>query len=411
MNLPVLTATGGIYQLVFSSEQIEVQVDRLNENSKYETSGEITVKSVIPGFAGFLHRARLNLTSSPTRKAMAKVLEDKMPGIAWAEILEAVCVMVLDNYREGTPMITLAAMPMPEGATYLLDPYLQQGQATLFFGEGEVGKSWFGIYMGVLVSAGMSQLNMAAEQGNVLYLDYETDEDTLWERVNLVTTGLEIALPEGFKYRQMHQLVAHDIQQIGRLVVDSDIKLVVIDSAAPAVGDPEQSNPTNEYFNALRSLRTTTLTIAHVSKGGKENEPFGSIFWRNLPRANFRVNGIHEPGSGHFTLGLKHTKANNSRRMRDLAYNIDISDGAAVFSLTDAIDVPGLAESLSHGERITNALKRGAKAITELEAELDLSYRAVHQTLTRGEGKQYVKVEDGGKTFWANQAAEHQAGF
>ena len=408
---PTLTNTAGIYILDFSTEKINVRIDRINENSKYETTGEITISSRIPGQTGHVHQARLNLTSSPTRKSMSTVLEGKIPGLEWLEILEYVCLMVLEKHREGTPAIKLADHSMPEGLAFRLAPFLQERQATLIFGEGDTGKSWLGILMSVLVSQGMSHLNMEAEPGNVLYLDYETDEDTLWERVNMISAGLDIPIPDGIFYRQMHQLLAADFQQINRLVIDNKITLVVVDSAAPAVGEPESSAPTNEYFAALRSLRTSTLTIAHVAKGGKENEPFGSIFWRNLPRANFRVSASHEPGASQFVIGLKHTKSNNGKRIPDRAYNLNITDGTAVFSLTDAMDVPGLAEHFSHGARITAALKRGAKTVQELEQELDLAYRAVHQTLTRGEGKQYVKIHERGEIYWANQTKEYQPQF
>ena len=40
---PTLTNTAGNYQLNFGDEKIGVQVDRISENSKHETTGEITI--------------------------------------------------------------------------------------------------------------------------------------------------------------------------------------------------------------------------------------------------------------------------------------------------------------------------------------------------------------------------------
>ncbi len=164
----------------------------------------------------------------------------------------------------------------PEALTRL--PVLQERQNSLFFGEGDTGKSWLLIYMGVLVSQGISLHGMDAEPGAVLYLDYETDEDTLWDRVNRLTQSLNIPIPDNFFYRQTFQTLAADIEQINRVVMEKHIELLIIDSAAAAVGEPESAAMTTEYFRALRSLRIATATIAHVSKGGRENEPFGSIF-------------------------------------------------------------------------------------------------------------------------------------
>lgn len=104
---PTVTNTTGSYQLDFSDERSQC-IDRISENSKYETIGEITISSRIPGSTGHLHRARLNLTSSPSRKAMSKVLEDIQPGVPWTNVLEYVSVIVLDKHPEGTPTIKLA---------------------------------------------------------------------------------------------------------------------------------------------------------------------------------------------------------------------------------------------------------------------------------------------------------------
>lgn len=400
---PSLTNTAGIYALNFTDEKISVQIDRINENSKHETTGELVITSRVPGRSGHVHQSRLNLTSSSTRSTLAKNLTEKFPGVEWVEVLEYVCTMILAKHREGTPVIKLADHAMPDGLSFRLLPFLQERQATLLFGEGDTGKSWLGILMSVLVSQGLSHVGMMAEAGNVLYLDYETDEDTLWERVNMISAGLGIPIPDGIFYRQMHQLLASDFQQISKLVAENDISLVVVDSAAPAVGEPESSAPTNEYFAALRSLRTSTLTIAHVSKGGKENEPFGSIFWRNLPRANFRVSSSHEPGASQFIIGLKHTKSNNGKRMKDKAFELNFSDGAVTFTDADPTTVPDLVEHLSHGQRLSSALRRGAMSIQELEGVLGLSYHAIYQALSRGEGKQWVTFKDNDLTYWANK--------
>ena len=400
---PTLQSLGSIYQLDFSDERVSVRVDRIIESSKHETSGEITITSRIPGQVGHIHQARLNLTSSSTRKSMAKFLEERIPGLDWSGIVEFICVLVLEKHREGTPIIKLADHAMPEGLTHRLSPYLQERQPALFFGEGDTGKSWLAFFFSVLVSMGMSKLGMEAEPGNVLYLDYETDEDTLWERVNLISAGLDIAIPDGIYYRQMHQLLAADLQQINKLVVDNNISLVVVDSAAPAVGEPESSTPTTEYFRALRSLRTSTLTIAHVSKGGKENEPFGSIFWRNLPRANFRVTASHEPGASQFVIGLKHTKSNNGRRIKDRAYQITFSDGQVTFDHATITDFPDLAKGLSHGQRISAALQKGAQSVSELAETLDLPEGTVRTTLNRHKDEMFAIAENaGGIIRWGN---------
>ena len=145
---------------------------------------------------------------------MSKFLEERIPSLDWTGILEFVCVTVLEKHREGMPAIKRAKHSMPEGLLHRLFPYLQERQSTVIFGEGDTGKSWLATLMAVLVSMGMPRLGMEAEPGNVLYLDYETDEDTLLERVDMISSGLDIDIPDGIYYRQMHQLLAADFQQI-----------------------------------------------------------------------------------------------------------------------------------------------------------------------------------------------------
>ncbi len=333
---------------------------------------------------------------------MANALKERIVGPDWNSVLEYTCVMVLQKHREGMPVIKLADHAIPEGLVHRLFPYLQERQPSLFFGEGDTGKSYLALLMGILVTTGIPMLGMMGEPGNVLYLDYETDEDTLWERVNMISAGLNVPIPEGIYYRQMHQLFASDFQQINQLVVDNKIALVIVDSAAPAVGEPESSEPTTAYFRALRSLRTSTLTIAHVSKGGKENEPFGSIFWRNLPRANFRVNAVHEPGANQFVIGLKHTKSNNGKRLKDKAYQIDFQDGMVIFSEANILDIPDLAEGLSHGQRISAALQRGAQSVQELAETLDIPDATIRTTLNRHKGQLFAIAENEGVIRWGN---------
>ena len=81
----------------------------------------------------------------------------------------------------------------------------------------------------------------------------------------------------------MVQIFAADFERVNRVVRDKQIKLVIVDSAAMATGEPESADATAQYFRALAGLDTTTLTIAHVAKAGREREPFGSIFWRQCP--------------------------------------------------------------------------------------------------------------------------------
>ena len=80
---------------------------------------------------------------------------------------------------------------------------------------------------------------MIPEPGNVLFLDYETDVDTFWERVNMITGGLGVTIPDGLYYRHMVEPLVGDIDGVKAATRDHGIELLIVDSAAPAVLEPE----------------------------------------------------------------------------------------------------------------------------------------------------------------------------
>ena len=98
---------------------------------------------------------------------------------------------------------------------------------------------------------------------------------TTTERVKLLAAGFDSPPSKGFHYLSMVQIFAADFDRINRHVRDNNVKLVIVDSAAMATGEPESADATAQYFRALAGLDTTTLTIAHVAKAGREREPFG----------------------------------------------------------------------------------------------------------------------------------------
>lgn len=404
MSVPTLTATGGIYRLAWTDEAIFMQLDHVIESSKHEVSAEILIENRLPGTNPHIHQARLNLTSTAARKTLAGFLNAKNDTLPWTDLLEQACVLVLRKHREGTPAIRLASMTQPEGLEFRLFPFIQEHQATVLLGDGDTGKSYFAILLSTLIASNTVHLGLEPEPGAVLYLDYETDEATLWHRLNMVSAGLGIPIPDGILYRQMSQTIAADFDQINKLVVDEGISLVVVDSAAPASAEPEKSEFAIAYFNALRALKVSTLTVAHVSKEERENRPFGSIFWRNLPRALFRMNAVHDPGIPSFQMGIKHTKSNNGRRLKDMAFQVDFTNDDVRFSSANVMDIPELAKHATLNQQISAVLNRGNKTVKELTEILDgPSEGSIKTTLNRGRDKSFVTLGTNlGNTQWGN---------
>ena len=86
----------------------------------------------------------------------------------------------------------------------------------------------------------------------------------------------------------------HDQARMAQLVAEHNIQFMIIDSAAMACGgEPEAADVATRYWNALRTLGCTTLTIAHVSKTEASEKgtstPYGSVFWRNYARNAWEI--------------------------------------------------------------------------------------------------------------------------
>ena len=407
MRPPALQRAAGVFQLTFMDEFIDVRADRVLENSSFQTSCELNIYSRRPAQTGLiLGKKRINLSSAQTVNSTAKLLTARMPEVEWDVLIEWVCRTVIDGYREGDPVIHLPDHAPSEGLHYRVAPYIQERQHSLLFGAGGSGKSWLAMYMSMLVCTGEANLDMHPEPGRVLYLDYETDSDTVWHRVNMITAGLQtpIAIPEGFYYRNMTHTLIADAQEIQKMELDLGIDFIVIDSAAGATGALIDDTLVNQYFNVIRELNVTALTIAHVAKTATDpTKAFGSTYWDARPRSTLRANSSNEPGVRSFVMQLTHTKSNNGQFLKDRAYELVFEDGAVNFRYASLLGIPGLAENLSLGQRITNVLRRGGLTAREIAEELDAKPDSVRITLDRFRGDIYEVVgQKGPAAVWGN---------
>jgi len=199
MTEPRVAAAGGIYTVTWESLGITARVDRLAENSKFELTAEVLIRSTEPPNPGTLNQARLNLTSNPARLTLVKTLlarQDPPQGTDWDTIIQRMCLLVLEKYRQGEPIINLATHEISESIGYRLAPVLREKAPVLLFGEGGIGKSFVAMYFATLVASGTESLGFEPEPGKVLYLDWESDPDDLALRLGSVAAGLGVARPD-----------------------------------------------------------------------------------------------------------------------------------------------------------------------------------------------------------------------
>lgn len=398
MSIPTIVSNAGIYQLRWEDEGVQMRLDRFAEDSKFTVTAEITVTSSLPALKGHLHQARFNLTSTTTRRTLANYLGERCEGyvdIPWGNMLEQASVMVLERHRDGEPVIDMATHEIGEGSTHILEPILPHNKPAVAFAFGGVGKTTLCCnYFPMLLATGIRQCGLTPEPTNVLILDYESDPDEHKLRDEAVAKGLGLKIPEGrIIYRFCHQSVASDIEWIQRTCLEKEIGYVVVDSASPACGgNPESAEETVKYFNAIRSLRVGSLTLAHLPKRG-DKDPFGSVFWKNYPRVAYKITSNQKPGDSSYVLGMSQEKVNWGPRLRPIGFQITHEDGAIRLEEANAIDDPELAKSFSMKDRLTDLLQNGKQDVSYLAEELDAKHNAIRVILNRNK-EIFVKVGD-----------------
>ena len=180
-------------------------------------SQELKAELLVEALGKQPHNTRVTLTAGRSVNEAAKRCNDEIPGIPWGSIMSEACNGVKESYREGEPVIRLADMAETEASQYLLDPFLLQKQANLIYGDGGLGKSWFALYLGVLVATGKSHAGISPEPGNVMYLDYEVPDFDMKSRLAAVCRGLDVPEPRNFLYRYMYDSTVADQERLNEL--------------------------------------------------------------------------------------------------------------------------------------------------------------------------------------------------
>ncbi|MBT9148199.1 MAG: hypothetical protein DDT32_01969 [Syntrophomonadaceae bacterium] len=382
---PSFRAQAGIYDFLFSEEQISIRIDRLHQKGDALT-GEIKVITKQPGTEQLLHQARFNLLSTHSRSTLAKYLTTRADMLDWSGILEIVSILTVSSHREGEPVYPAGTFPIQQDNRYRLHPILVDGQANLIFGPGGSGKSNLACFFGMLVQTNTLACNLTPTQGNTLFLDYETSLDEINSRVVAIRNGL--SLPNSsLTYRFCSQPLPSEIDLIQRIVLDNNIKFIIIDSVGGACGgEPESAEVTLRYFMALRSLKITSLSVDHVTKAGSNGMPFGSVFKFNSARSIYEIRKTQEAGEDRMEIGIYHRKSNSGRLQKPFSLEIAFfggSDPAIIFSRSDIREVPGLVEGLTLQDQIAAVLRHGAMSVAEIASEIDAKQDSVRKTLGR----------------------------
>ena len=387
------------YRFTWPELNIEASTSQIKDHS-----GDVKVDLVVLPVIGadpqhnFLYRGRDNINSSPTKKRIAKEIQELTGAeqFDWAAMIQAICVRTIDEYRKGEPVVRLSDMPPVPEKRFLLKPLLPVGQPSIFYGYGGNGKSYIAAYFASLISEGYTTPQLLPDPGEVLYLDYEVEATTAQYRFEALYEGLGITSKPNILYRFCYQPFAKEIAAIQDIVAANNIQLIIIDSAAAAAGgQAEEAAATSEFFGNLRSLKTTSMILAHRAKNTENSTPFGSVFWTNYARNVFEVKKSQEQDSDIAHFGLYHVKVNDGKPLKPFGFKFHFNGGSIHVDHEDVQSVPDLAQPPTALEEIQDAVSRKPKSPRELAEELDMNMSTVHKTYKRNENKTLIKTPEG----------------
>jgi len=405
LSKPVITGEAGIFRVTWSDEHISMQIDRLRDRSDGSLTAEVVVKTTLPGIAPHLHRTRMNLLSTTGKSGLAKRLDEQAKGLDWSTMVEQACEQVIECFRQGDPVIRLGELSIREGLSYRVKPLLVENQANMIYGAGETGKSMMALYLAVLIDSPLDDCGLYAEPGNVLVLDYEADEHEVGYRIKCLQAGLELETSTDILYRFGRMPLADDIERIQEIVLEHSINVVIVDSFGMATGgDQDKSTDPIRYFQALRSLRCTSLTIDHQNKEGKQ---YGNIYKFNEARNIWEAKAVKETASSRMSVGLYHRKMNNGRYEMPMGFSLEFEEGCFRVSTQDLRSVGELEASLPLRFRIRDTLAHGAMSAQAITDELNpypespnvkrLSVETVRMTLNRNKELFTPVYQDGAR--------------
>ncbi len=399
ISIPKLKSVGDVYNLCWENEHIIARVDHISEDRDTIT-GEFKF-SLNGDTKGHLYMGKLNMLSPGAKKTWVGELNKRLE-LEWDLLLEQACVMVVDSYRKGEPATKVGDMPDRIKPRYRLYPWILEENMTTLYGFGGKGKSKVATLWSLIVQTGEDILGgMKPIKGNVLVLDWESCAEDWDEYVKAIRAGMCFESKELPLYRRCHRTLANEILEVQSIVLDNDIKLVIIDSVGMASELTDQFHSSAiGFLRAARSLPCSILLIDHETKEGKQ---FGSVYKQNEVRSAFELKSNQEVGSKEIDMAIYHTKVNSGMLTKPQGFHVTY-DGTeevttmVVFEKRNISDMPEQSSNLPLQDRIKNILARGSMKVVNITEELGLSKTdedSVRTVLNRYKDKLFNKLTDG----------------
>lgn len=368
-------------------------------------NAQVTVKAVVPsvGVRQTLTVERLTLSDGRARVALANRLTERTGEgeLDWRQLIDGVCSRILTTAHAGPPKRTIGLDP-ERGTNWLISGLVEEHQTTSIYGDGEVGKSWQALAACVTLTSGIEIVPgwVPSHRGRALYLDWETDEETLNRRVRMICRGAGIPYVP-VSYVACDGPLSEQVEWLLERIDDEDIELIVVDSVEAAMagtrGDGDVNEPASKVNQVLRKVGRSAILVDHVNaigaaSKGLAGKAYGSIFKRNWVRMSYEVKRTHESADGEKHLGVYCTKRNNGPRFDAFGLAWNITDEATSWR-REEISEAELAAALSVKKRMQIALGEESPLSMSLMAErCDTTLANIRTECSRDKGRTFRRL-------------------
>jgi hypothetical protein len=167
--------------------------------------------------------------------------------------------------------IDVSTLPEPPRRGWLVPDLLPEGTVSCWYGDDGTGKSVLALALAICVASGRPFLDRPVQQGSVLFIDTEFDQDEFVRRAYKLARGMGLsAPPTGVLYfRTRYSLTTPGGQRdIVRLVERYQPTLVVVDSVTLGTytDDLKEATAAVTLMEFLQQLPTTVLALDHIPK-------------------------------------------------------------------------------------------------------------------------------------------------
>lgn len=397
------------------------------EQTKSDTLNVLlSVEHLILGSQPRPFTQRINLLSGSSMEALSRMLGKSFgKTLPWEMLLNTAQSALLRFLANRDLSLDLSEVP-DEEAPILFAPFLVKDGANLLFGDGGTGKTYFCLRLALSLATGKEFLGYTPQEATgTLFVDYEDNEKTASFRLTQLCADPALNLDPRVAKKLIRYINPQGaplytiVPALKKIIAEHHIGLILVDSVASACGaEPEKAEAAAQYYNALKSLNITSLSIAHVTKteGAKQDKAFGSVFWHNLARNTWNIQGEEDPdeekislsavmGEKSRQLGMLHRKYNSGPKSPPINMRITYGTNNVRFE-EGKPDYWNKDKKLE--ERITNLLRlNGPRNIKELNEDLiDVPLGSLKNRIGKMKQKGTIKkqTDKGGRYYVDNRS-------